>query len=106
MLLSILLCNYNCIKLFQVKSVIVVGTISVCPSDSEWYYNSCKECTKKIEIIEVSSDEVDGSGSCVIKQVVKCALEKCNEKGVTVVPRYVLKFFILFIHMLNLFIFL
>ncbi|KAM0067723.1 putative nucleic acid-binding, replication factor A [Helianthus debilis subsp. tardiflorus] len=68
-------------------NVIVVGTVISFPPGVEWYYNSCKDCMKKVSVLYFVNDGEDGLDLSDEKQTVRCINDVCNEKGVSVVPR-------------------
>ncbi|MFS7910900.1 putative nucleic acid-binding, replication factor A [Helianthus anomalus] len=74
-------------KIKQQKNVIVLGTIISFPPGVEWYYNSCKDCMKKVTVLYFISDDDDGLDLSEDKQTIRCINDVCNEKGVSVVPR-------------------
>ncbi|KAJ0628940.1 putative nucleic acid-binding, replication factor A [Helianthus annuus] len=74
-------------KIKQQKNVIVLGTIISFPPGVKWYYNSCKDCMKKVTVLYFISDDDDGLDLSEDKQTIRCINDVCNEKGVSVVPR-------------------
>ncbi|KAJ0431310.1 putative nucleic acid-binding, replication factor A [Helianthus annuus] len=74
-------------KIQETMNVIVLGTVISFPPGVEWYYNSCKDCMKKVSVLYFVNDGEDGLDLSDEKQTVRCINDVCNEKGVSVVPR-------------------
>ncbi|XP_035842426.1 uncharacterized protein LOC118489025 [Helianthus annuus] len=74
-------------KTDEEKNVTVLGTVISFPHDVEWYYNSCKDCKKKVTVLYFISDGEDGLDLNEEKQKIRCINDVCNQKGVYVVPR-------------------
>ena len=80
--------NIDDVNKIEVETnVVVLGTIISFPPGVEWYYNSCKDCMKKVTVLYFISEDDDGLDLSDGKQTIRCINDVCNEKGVTVVPR-------------------
>nr|KAJ0208299.1 hypothetical protein LSAT_V11C500248600 [Lactuca sativa] len=70
----------------KVSRVIVLGTVKRVCTNFSWYYWGCKSCHKKVdEDIMMNTELNDGSNG---KKMVVCSSSICNNKVVSVLPRY------------------
>ncbi|KAJ0815159.1 putative nucleic acid-binding, replication factor A [Helianthus annuus] len=69
------------------KAVIILGTIKSFASESTWFYNACKSCTKKVFTTTICKDKEDGSEGFDEVTVLECQTDRCNQKTVISVPR-------------------
>ncbi|XP_022040342.1 replication protein A 70 kDa DNA-binding subunit B-like [Helianthus annuus] len=69
------------------KVVIILGTITSFASESTWFYNACKSCTKKVFTTTICKEKQDGSEGFDEVTMLECQTDRCNQKTVTSVPR-------------------
>ncbi|KAD4585515.1 hypothetical protein E3N88_23116 [Mikania micrantha] len=75
-------------EIFEVKCVVIMGTIKAISKDICWYYMACERCNRKVGTKDVTRFKEDGSGDFEDEKVSECNNAKCNVKVVSPVPRY------------------
>ncbi|KAD3337479.1 hypothetical protein E3N88_32999 [Mikania micrantha] len=75
-------------EIFEVKCVVIIGTIKAISKDMCWYYMACERCNRKVGTKYVTRFKEDGSGDFEDEKVFECNNPKCNVKVVSPVPRF------------------
>ncbi|KAD3337490.1 hypothetical protein E3N88_33010 [Mikania micrantha] len=75
-------------EIFEVKCVVIIGTIKTISKDMCWYYMACERCNRKVGTKYVTRFKEDGSGDFEDEKVFECNNPKCNVKVVSPVPRF------------------
>ncbi|KAJ0536360.1 putative replication protein A, OB [Helianthus annuus] len=69
------------------KFVVVLGTIKSFASESEWFYNACKNCNCKVSTKMVEKDKADGTDGVEEVVILECKNAPYNKKTIYSVPR-------------------
>ncbi|KAI3801997.1 hypothetical protein L1987_30118 [Smallanthus sonchifolius] len=77
-------------EIYEVKSVIIIGTIKWVSHDTDWYYYACNTCNKKVTKKYMFTDATDGSGHVEEKQTFECNNDKCTAPVISAVPRFII----------------
>ncbi|CAH1443867.1 unnamed protein product [Lactuca virosa] len=70
---------------------VILGTIKMFEDKRNWYYNACKNCKSKVEIVKVSDETVSDLDHLQEKEIMVCTNEKCKDKVVTAQPSFMIK---------------